>query len=254
VNRTLLAWPLSLAFATTLAVAPTSAVLAATYPASAVLASTYPGEKPHIPLAHLDQHLAKLKKPTMHKSTPTAPADEYFGRQKFSILGVRNMVHDLNVRYDGTVQRSAMVLSVGGGIEEAMRVWATRYPGDLWLAHNAFQLDEIYMRVPTDEGHGRVSEMSQWIIHQYPTTFYGKYLAKIRHLAALKAQAKPSPVAAAEAATPPVPLATSSAAVIIDAKPSPVATAIATPPPVSTATATPLDLPTVAPMPTPTGY
>lgn len=198
----------------------TSAALATTVP------STHSGKAAHAAAAGHPRHTARR---------PSAPADEYFGRQKMSILGVRNTVHDLKIRYDGTVQRSAMVMSVGGGVEDAMHAWAKRYPGDMWLAHNMFQLDEIYMRVPTPEGHVRSQQLSAWIMHDYPKTFYSNYLTHIQAVAMARAQATPAPK---PTEAPPSPSAAPSAAA--SASPDhPQATASASPaasmPPASTA-------------------
>ena len=154
-----------------------------------------------------------LKKPALHNvhrvKAVTAPADEYFGHQKYSILGIRNALHDLNIRYDGTVGRTPFLYSNAAGIEDAMHDWDKKYHGDLWLAHYLFQLDQIYMRVPAELGHQKVDSLSQWIIGAYPKTYYGRYLTHIRnvHAQVAKATVTAAPV---PTSTPLAPLPTAS--------------------------------------------
>jgi hypothetical protein len=61
-----------------------------------------------------------------------APADEYFGRQKISNLGIRNMVHDMTI--EGT-SPLALPRQVGRieAIQDAFGDWLAKYPADRWL-------------------------------------------------------------------------------------------------------------------------
>ena len=61
-----------------------------------------------------------------------APADEYFGPERLSNLGVRNAIRDMDL--EGTsplalpLQRARM-----SAVEDALAIWADRYPSDTWL-------------------------------------------------------------------------------------------------------------------------
>ena len=61
-----------------------------------------------------------------------APADEYFGRQKLSNLGMRNIVHDMTI--EGT-SPLALPKQIGRmvAIEDALMDWSEKYPSDRWL-------------------------------------------------------------------------------------------------------------------------
>ncbi len=65
-------------------------------------------------------------------SSRQAPADEYFGPERLSNLGVRNAIRDMDL--EGTsplalpMQRSRMT-----AVEDALAIWADRYPSDTWL-------------------------------------------------------------------------------------------------------------------------
>ncbi len=61
-----------------------------------------------------------------------APADEYFGRQKISNLGIRNILHDMTI--EGT-SPLALPKQMGriGAIQSALTDWLEKYPSDRWL-------------------------------------------------------------------------------------------------------------------------
>jgi|GEM_PF-2675864 len=61
-----------------------------------------------------------------------APADEYFGRFKLSFLGIRNIIHDMNIEGDSSLAlplQEARIREVAGSLAD----WANRYPRDKWL-------------------------------------------------------------------------------------------------------------------------
>ncbi len=149
---------------------------------------------------------APLPPHVAHARAVTAPADEYFGHQKYSILGIRNALHDLNIRYDGSAYRTPFLYANAAGLEDAMHDWDKRYHGDLWLGHYLFQLDQIYMRVPPALGRAKIESLSRWIVASYPHTFYSHYLAQIhepRPLSVQRVAAVPTPrPSVAASATP----------------------------------------------------
>jgi hypothetical protein len=186
-----------------------------------------------------------------HKAV-TAPADEYFGHQKFSILGIRNALHDLNIRYDGTAERTPFLYSNAAGLEDAMRDWDKKYHGDLWLAHYMFQLDQLYMRVPAQLGHQKVDTMSHWIVTAYPNTYYSRYLKKIASVKKTAANTSPSP--SANVPTPGQPgIATPGPGSMMIGMPTPGPITIGMPTPTSTSSATSTSGSIIFGLPTPQG-
>ena len=62
-----------------------------------------------------------------------APADQYFGRMKMSVLGIRNELNGLERR---AVAGDHNVASMSGKlalVDDAMRDWRAHYPRDTWL-------------------------------------------------------------------------------------------------------------------------
>lgn len=65
-------------------------------------------------------------------SRAPAPADEYFGRFKLSFLGIRNIIHDMNIEGDSSLAlgiQEGRIHEVAGSLAD----WANRYPRDKWL-------------------------------------------------------------------------------------------------------------------------
>jgi hypothetical protein len=103
-----------------------------------------------------------------------APLDEYFGRLKFSVLGVRNSVTRLGLDADLHPERDRAVLTQAIFIEDAMRDWARKYPFDRWLPRYAYALETMYERIPGDEAHRRAVRQVDYITAYFPTTAYAR--------------------------------------------------------------------------------
>jgi hypothetical protein len=124
-------------------------------------------QKPHPKtVAHHTFHVTKVLR--------VAPADEYFGRLKMSILGIRNQLRDLALRVQYAPEKSVEVLGPAGFVEDAISDWEHKYPSDPWLPRNVFLLERLYSQIHTDEGQHRTSRTLHWLLARYPHTWYGK--------------------------------------------------------------------------------
>jgi hypothetical protein len=103
-----------------------------------------------------------------------APADEYFGRLKMSILGVRSKVKDLGLDADVHPEHDAAILSTALWVEDAMRDWSKKYPYDHWLPRYAYALETMYERIPGSEAAKRARRQLNYITAFFPQTVYGK--------------------------------------------------------------------------------
>jgi hypothetical protein len=108
-----------------------------------------------------------------------APADEYFGRLKMSILGIHNQLRDLGLRLQYAPQKSEDVLGAAAMVEDAMRDWERKYPADPWLAKSVYQLTDLYARVRTPHGHRNAARALHWLLSRYGHTAYG-HQARLR--------------------------------------------------------------------------
>ncbi|HZT14152.1 MAG TPA: hypothetical protein VFA29_15235 [Candidatus Baltobacteraceae bacterium] len=73
-----------------------------------------------------------------------APADEYFGRQKMSILEIGNRLRDLAARVRYANSDASDLMNTAAMTEDAMRDWQRKYPGDPWLKRDRSQLALVY--------------------------------------------------------------------------------------------------------------
>ena len=62
-----------------------------------------------------------------------APADEYFGRMKMSVLGIRNALDGIERRAAGGDRNYAAMGGQLAWVDDAMRDWESKYPRDTWL-------------------------------------------------------------------------------------------------------------------------
>lgn len=102
-----------------------------------------------------------------------APADEYFGRLKMSILGIRNELHDLSMRLQYSPGKSEDVLGSAAMVEDALRDWERKYPADPWLAKSVYELTSLYARIHTARGRESAARTLRWLLGRYGRTPYG---------------------------------------------------------------------------------
>ena len=138
---------------------------------------------------------AAQKKPAA-PAIKVAPADEYFGRLKMSILGIRNTLKDLAQKADYNPSNSEQIFGSAGFAEEALHEWEHKYPSDPWLAKSVAGLVHMYSRVPTANGRAKMHAAFAWLQKRYAKTKSLVAAAQAEVEAADKAA-----VAPAEAAT-----------------------------------------------------
>ena len=96
-----------------------------------------------------------------------APADEYFGRLKMSILGIRNELRDLDQRLTFSPDAGPAVLGSAAMVEDAIRDWQAKYPADPWLPRSVYQLTHLYARVHSGDGHLKAVSTLHWLVTRY---------------------------------------------------------------------------------------
>ncbi|HTX04003.1 MAG TPA: hypothetical protein VMD07_10005 [Candidatus Acidoferrales bacterium] len=120
-----------------------------------------------------------------------APADEYFGRLKMSILGIANTIKDQTVRFDRRPEEMESEMSTVSFAVDAIRDWEHKYPRDPWIAKSLFFVERFYNRIPTDAGRAQAKATMAWLVRDFPNTWYGK--TGKRELAEGKVGAVPPP-------------------------------------------------------------
>ena len=108
-----------------------------------------------------------------------APADEYFGRLKLSILGIRNTIKDMGLKADADPPHAAAI--VMGSVrltEDAMRDWEKKYPADSWIPPAIFSLERLYAKVDSDAARTHAKTAMAWLVHDYPKSAAAKIARK----------------------------------------------------------------------------
>jgi hypothetical protein len=105
-----------------------------------------------------------------------APADEYFGRMKMSILGIRNSLRDVTQRAEWYPERAGGVLREAALTEDAMHDWQRKYPRDGWLPRGVYLLQHLYTKVQTDDGRLKAITTTHWLLADFPKTWFAKQL------------------------------------------------------------------------------
>ena len=79
-----------------------------------------------------------------------APADEYFGRLKMSILGIRNRINELESESADPALNNASISWKISMVEDAIADWRNKYPADPWIPRFRTRLNVVYARIGTN--------------------------------------------------------------------------------------------------------
>jgi hypothetical protein len=98
-----------------------------------------------------------------------APADEYFGPLKLSVLGIRNTINDTTVRMSAGVDENDTMRCLGL-VEASVRDWEAKYPGDTWLPRIVYSLHHAYRKVATRDSLLHSIDVASWLMEKYPAS------------------------------------------------------------------------------------
>lgn len=98
-----------------------------------------------------------------------APADEYFGPLKMSVLGIRNTLRDESVRLASADRpEPAAAYAHANLVERSLLDWQSKYPADRWLPRMVFALQHLYAQIPSETSRRHASKVAAWLISRYP--------------------------------------------------------------------------------------
>ena len=148
-----------------LAAAATTAALPATAPPHAAAAAAR-ATAPKTP-AKGPKNVAKAA-----PKCKVAPADEYFGKLKMSILGIRNTIKDQGLKVDYDPEKAPGTLNAIALTEDAIHDWQHKYPCDSWLPGTLYALQHFYLKIHTDDGVKHVHATYAWLRRDYPRSSF----------------------------------------------------------------------------------
>ena len=111
--------------------------------AAAATAAASANAPPSAPKPHGAAKPVARAKPAKCK---VAPADEYFGKLKMSILGIRNVIKDQGLKVDVFPEKADSTLNSIELAEDAVHDWQHKYPCDSWLPGTIYAIEHFISR------------------------------------------------------------------------------------------------------------
>lgn len=90
-----------------------------------------------------------------------APADEYFGRQRLSPLGIRHTIFSLKDDLHKARRRPDVIAHDADLVRDAIDDWTQRFPRDSWLPATVWNLATLYEELPGVDARGHAVELLQ---------------------------------------------------------------------------------------------
>ncbi len=107
-----------------------------------------------------------------------APADEYFGREKLSPLGIRHTIFSLKDQLHHARRKPDAISHDAVLVEDAVDDWGTRFPRDSWLPATLWNLAVLYEELPGDDARSRALNVLQQLRDRYAGTPFGENAAR----------------------------------------------------------------------------
>jgi hypothetical protein len=101
-----------------------------------------------------------------------APADEYFGKLKMSILGIRNTIKDQGLKVDYDPEKAPSTFNAIALTEDAIHDWQHKYPCDSWIPGTLYALQHYYGKIHTEDGVKHVHATFAWLRHDFPRSSF----------------------------------------------------------------------------------
>jgi hypothetical protein len=127
-----------------------------------------------------------------------APADEYFGRMKLSILGIGNIMHDTKLREAYDPAHAADNFTKLAAAEDALEDWAAKYPGDTWLPGKAYYMSHEFWAMNTADADRAAERCRAMLLSSFAES---KYSLKARGEVASMFEPKVTTAVASSSAT-----------------------------------------------------
>jgi TolA-binding protein len=101
-----------------------------------------------------------------------APADEYFGRQKISTLGIDNLIRDTDQRENFDPALASRLVGPLSAAEDALEDWASKYPHDSWIPKRAYLMSHLFWRMHSTDGDAMANRCRNLLFKQFPKSRY----------------------------------------------------------------------------------
>lgn len=110
--------------------------------------------------------------------TDLAPADEYFGRQKISVIAIRHQIFSLKDDLHHGRKRPDYIEHGADTLDEAFTDWARRFPRDAWLPRTGWELATLYEELPGGDARARAVSLLGFVKSHYGGSVFAQDSAK----------------------------------------------------------------------------
>ncbi len=107
-----------------------------------------------------------------------APADEYFGPLKQSVVGIDNTIRDLGWNYDVNHDIGDRTVASAALTERAIHDWESKYPKDDQLPRALYLLQRLYTKVLTQPSRDHSKAIAKWLFKDFGSSPQAKQLRK----------------------------------------------------------------------------
>ncbi len=97
-----------------------------------------------------------------------APADEYFGRMKMSILGITNSIRDTGTREGFDPPNASKYYTSLALTEDALEDWSQKYPQDSWIPRRAYDMSHDFWLMHTPQANAEAQRCRTILFRQFP--------------------------------------------------------------------------------------
>jgi len=132
-----------------------------------------------------------------------APADEYFGPLKQSVVGMRNSIRELGWNYDVNHDIWHQTFVSALLTERAVRDWVKKYPHDGQIPRTIFLLQRLYTKVLSQESRDHAHAIAQWLLVSYAKSPQARQLRKTLAVEQLAPLPSPTPSLSPESSLAP---------------------------------------------------
>jgi hypothetical protein len=122
-------------------------------------------------------HLTKWQQYQQSLYKRSAPADEYFGRQKYSYLGINNALRNVTVLSGDHTTDPGLIASLSR-IDDALTVWTAKYPHDPQLARTYFLVIAAYSKMWTQPYQEKAWTYLHLLLERFPATYFAKQVRR----------------------------------------------------------------------------
>jgi hypothetical protein len=103
-----------------------------------------------------------------------APAQESFGPQKMSTLGIRNELFAMDRLYDAHPDKAEAIIGDVAKVEASLRGWEGKYPDDPTRAQYVYEVCRIYQKINLASARQKSLDAQTWLFSRYAQTSYAK--------------------------------------------------------------------------------